>query len=1222
MLEEEYWDAFIGVGLEEVDPDIDLIIGFEEERQARKLIMIPSESMAPQAVRGALGSVFNNVYAEGYPPLRMTRDEEPLLLDIPHQLAYYRRYADRRFYKGVDYVHFVETLAQRRCAAIFANDRVGAGDIFVNVQPLSGAAANLAVYDAVLDVGDTVMGMDLYQGGHLTHGSEFNFSGKRYHVVSYGVSKKTGQLDYDEIRDLAREHKPKMIIAGFTSYPWAPDWEIFADIAHQVGAVLLADISHPAGMVVAGAFPNPVGIADVTTFTTHKTICGPRGAVIMTADEEMANMIDMAVFPGEQGGPHTQKFAAMAVAFKIAQTEPFHRLQWRIKENAAALAEGLRKRGSTLAYGGTDTHFCMLDLKGVKAESGFPLRGEPAVRILDLAGIVANKNTIPGDEVTALAMGIRLGTPWLTQRGFGPEQIDVVADLIHRTVTNIRPFSYIGLADELPRGKIDLDVLEEIKHEVAALAAWGIAETENRGTEYPHYYALLEPVEEPAPHLLGNAASDLGAELQAARTDVALFDLTHHGLLLITGDRATPGLQQVLTADLEALEPGQSLRSFMLNEDDQVIDDVTVLRMAPDGLGRDRYVLLANPANHERVTAWLRGLGDGYTFFDRTDLYVKVEGPMIVEDLARGPTDDQRRAALALRGPHAWECLQPDLDAVGPREATFWAGQLAGVQVLVNRLQDDQVELLVHPDDAADVWSELANRATVAGPAAWKALRAEAGLPDYSQFDGYGPDSGRPTGVEMYRAGFQEWFEVRVPYFVGHRSLDLVRSRPALPVFQWEEPEDPPLQRTPLYAWHKAHTRKLIPFAGWEMPVWYTGVLDEHNAVRKGAGLFDVAHMGVFEVRGPHATEFLDLVCTNYVRWFEPGQSFYSYFLDQDGRVIDDLMVYRRAKDVYLMVVNAANADKDWAWLNAVNSAQVLIDRERPDLRVLRPATIRDLKDPTSGADRRVDLALQGPASLAILQSLTKDRRRRDRLARVPKTGLIETELAGFDLIIARTGYTGEDVGYEIFVHPDRATAFWETVLAVGAPFGLQPTGLAARDSTRIEAGLPLYGHELAGPFDISPVGAGFGSYVKLHKPYFIGRDAHLEREERRTMEIARFRMNERGVRMPKTGDPVVNRRGRAIGWVTSAAVDVDGRILGLAYIESRYHREGDEIDIFSLPTRPVVEKEDKATLEPGDKIQLPDTATILMRFPDDEEQSHWRGEKVESVPRFFPSGE
>ena len=372
----EYWNSFLGADIGLVDPDIDAIIGFEEERQARKLIMIPSESMAPLAVRQALGSVFNNVYAEGYPPLRMTREDEATLLDFDHELAYYRRYGDRRFYKGVDYVHFVETLAQRRCAMAFANAHVSDKNIYVNVQPLSGAAANLAVYDAFLQTGDTVMGMDLYQGGHLTHGSQFNFSGKRFRAVSYGVSSSTGKLDTDQIRDLARAARPKMLIAGFTSYTWAPDWQTFADIAHEVGAILLADISHPAGMVVAGAFPSPVGIADVISFTTHKTLCGPRGACILTTDEELAGRIDMAVFPGEQGGPHTQKFAAMAVAFKITQSDAFKRLQFRIKKNAALLAEGLTKRGLGLAYGGTDSHFCMLDLNSVDDRHGSPLRGE------------------------------------------------------------------------------------------------------------------------------------------------------------------------------------------------------------------------------------------------------------------------------------------------------------------------------------------------------------------------------------------------------------------------------------------------------------------------------------------------------------------------------------------------------------------------------------------------------------------------------------------------------------------------------------------------------------------------------------------------------------------------------------------------------------------------------------------------------------------------------
>jgi glycine cleavage system T protein len=1206
MSNEEYWDAFLGADLHQVDPETDLIIDFEEERQARKLIMIPSESMAPMAVRTALGSVFNNVYAEGYPPLRMTRDEEAMLLDVPHQLAYYRRYADRRFYKGVDYVHFVETLAQRRCADCFANDRVAAKNIYVNVQALSGAAANLAVYDTFVDVGDVVMGMDLYQGGHLTHGSEFNFSGKRYQVVSYGVSKRTGRLDYDQIRDQALEHKPKMIIAGYTSYPWAPDWEIFRGIADEVGAVLLADISHPAGMVIAGAFPSPVGIAHVITFTTHKTLCGPRGAVIMSTDEELANRIDMAVFPGEQGGPHTQKFAAMAVAFKIAQTEPFRRLQFKIGENAVALAEGLQKRGLKLAYRGTDSHFCMLDLNSIESDTGFPLRGEPAVRILDMAGIVANKNTIPGDEITALAMGVRLGTPWLTQRGFTPAEMDEVARLIHKTVANIRPFSYIGLLGELPRGKIDLDLFEEIKYEVAELAARGVAETDDKGSEYPHYYRLLDVPPSLYPDLKRAKAPGLEVELEAVRNGAALFDLSDSGLLMVTGDRAEPSLQQVLTSDVSVLAPGQCQLAFLLNEDALVIDDVSVLRLVTDAIGRDRFLLRTNPENHERVKAWLRAMGDGYTIFDHDDVFRKVEGPLIVEDLRQ--VDETRcTIALALRGPRAAEIVEE-------------VGEISGYRF---HHGDDYIELALSVDEVQATYDRLIEAgATPASAEARRLLRAEAGLIDYVQYPDYNPDSGRPTGMELYRAGHAERFALDVPYFVGCRNLDPVRSNPGLPTFQWVEPEDAPLKRTPLYDWHKAHTRKVIPFAGWEMPVWYSGVLDEHKAVRRAAGLFDVAHMGVFEIRGPHATEYLDLVLSNYARWFEPGESFYAYLLDQDGKVIDDLMVYRRGKDLYLMVVNAVNADKDWAWLSAVNSGEVLIDRDRPDLRVLRPATLRNLKDPSCGADMRVDLALQGPASLAILQSLTDDPRLKDRLARVPKTGLIECELAGFDLVIARTGYTGEDVGYEIFVHPERTVAFWETVLAAGEPFGLQTCGLACRDSTRTEAGLPLYGHELAGPLDISPMGAGFGSYVKLHKPYFVGRTAFIEEERTREMEVARFRMNDKGVRMPKTGDPVVNRRGRAVGWVTSAAVDVDGWILGLAYVESRYHREGDEIGIFSLPTRPVVEKEDKADLEPGDKIQLPDSATILTRFPEDDERSHWRGEEVTSVPRFLPAGE
>jgi glycine hydroxymethyltransferase len=711
-------------------------------------------------------------------------------------------------------------------------------------------------------------------------------------------------------------------------------------------------------------------------------------------------------------------------------------------------------------------------------------------------------------------------------------------------VTNIHPFSFTGLSGELPRGKIDMEILEEVKAEVGLLAAQGAAETDIRGSGYPHYYSLQEAPTPPhhVPDVISSAITT--ADLSTTHNGAALVVTPESGLLLVSGERATSSLAQICTSDVAALRPGGCQGAFLLDSNGYLIDNVMIVRLEEDPPGRDRYLLRTHAVNHARVAAWLRALGDGYTIFDNDELYAKIEGPLVVEDLSQSSAEV--KSSVDLEG----QSLAAILHGL---ETTTWHG------------------------------------------------------PDYSTFSGYGSGSGRPTGLELHRSYGPEFFELRKPYFVGHRTLDPVRERPDLPSFRWEEPSGVGLRRTPLYEWHRAHTNRIIPFAGWEMPVWYTGVLDEHNAIRRAAGLFDVAHMGVFEIRGPHAAEFLDLVCTNYVRWYAPGESFYSYFLDPDGNVIDDLLIYRRAPDRFLMVVNASNADKDWAWINAVNNAEVLIDRERPGVRVLRPAELRDLKDPSVGADMRVDLALQGPAALRTLQSLTDDPRLRDRLGRLRKTGVLECNLQGLDLVIARTGYTGEEIGYEIFVHPEQAVTLWESLLKAGSLLGVQPAGLAARDSTRTEAGLPLYGHELAGPFAISPAGAGFAAYVKLHKPYFIGRSAHMAREQTRAMEIVRFRMNGRGVRMPKTGDPVTNDRGQAVGWVTSAAVDVDGVILGLAYIQSRYARPGDGLGIINLPAKPLLEKANKAELEPGDKVLLPDAATLLGRFPDTAERGRWR---------------
>ena len=281
-------------------------------------------------------------------------------MDFPARLVNFRRYSDKRYYKGVEYADTIEELARRRCAELFANEMVGADDIYVNVQPLSGAPANNAVYHALVEPGATIMGMDLLHGGHLTHGSPVNRSGKFYNAVHYSVDPQTEQINYDEVEELALKHKPRFIIAGYSSYPWAADWARFRKIADEVGAYLFADIAHIAGLVVAGAYPSPVGYADVITFTTHKSLCGPRGACILTFDEKLSRDIDRAVFPGEQGGPHVNSYAGMAVAFKVAKTDQFRQLQHQVVKNCAVFTEQLSQRGFRIAYGGTNTHMMNL----------------------------------------------------------------------------------------------------------------------------------------------------------------------------------------------------------------------------------------------------------------------------------------------------------------------------------------------------------------------------------------------------------------------------------------------------------------------------------------------------------------------------------------------------------------------------------------------------------------------------------------------------------------------------------------------------------------------------------------------------------------------------------------------------------------------------------------------------------------------------------------------
>src|SRR3989304_8879622 len=473
-----------------MDPDIYELTQLEAERQYRRLILIPSESSAPRAVREALSSAFQNIYAEGYPDEDSRKLREDELLDYAARLGHYRRESDPRYYKGVEYADVLEALARRRVAETFAANSVSADQIYVNVQTLSGGPANNAVYHALVDPGDIVMGMNLLHGGHLSHGSPVNRSGKYYKIVHYTVDPETERIDYETVAELAAANKPKMIIGGFSSYPWAADWAALRRIADSVGAYLLADIAHVAGLIAAGVYPSPIGYAHVITSTTHKTLNGPRGAIILTTDKALAEKIDRAVFPGEQGGPHVNVFAALALTFKIAQTKEFKALQAQTVKNCVALTERLKARGFRIPYGGTNSHLTNLDCKSVKGPDGTVLSGDMAARILDLAGLVVNRTTIPGDKSALNPSGIRLGTPWITQRGFREKDSEQVADLIADVLLACTPYRNRSAASLSQRAKVDFNALEDTKLKVQNLAEKAGLDFKPPRHGYPHFYYI------------------------------------------------------------------------------------------------------------------------------------------------------------------------------------------------------------------------------------------------------------------------------------------------------------------------------------------------------------------------------------------------------------------------------------------------------------------------------------------------------------------------------------------------------------------------------------------------------------------------------------------------------------------------------------------------------------------------------------------------------------
>ncbi len=398
------------------DPELWQAIENEGVRQQNNLELIASENIVSKGVLAAQGSILTNKYAEGYP--------------------------NKRYYGGCEFVDVVETLAIERAKELF-------GAKFANVQPHSGSQANTAAYLALIELGDTVLGMDLSAGGHLTHGSPVNFSGKTYHFVGYGVDPTTEVIDYDVVRILAREHQPKLIVAGASAYSRIIDFAKFREIADEVGAKLMVDMAHIAGLVAAGLHPNPVPYADIVTTTTHKTLRGPRGGMILTNDEELAKKVNSAIFPGIQGGPLEHVIAGKAVAFKEALDPSFKEYAQQVIKNAKAMVDVFNNEPKArLVSGDTDNHLLLMEV------TGFGLNGKEAEHLLDSVNITVNKNSIPFETLSPFkTSGIRIGTPAITSRGFKEEDAAKVAELIVKVLSN----------------KDDADVLAQVKKEVKNL---------------------------------------------------------------------------------------------------------------------------------------------------------------------------------------------------------------------------------------------------------------------------------------------------------------------------------------------------------------------------------------------------------------------------------------------------------------------------------------------------------------------------------------------------------------------------------------------------------------------------------------------------------------------------------------------------------------------------------------------------------------------------------
>ena len=695
---------------------------------------------------------------------------------------------------------------------------------------------------------------------------------------------------------------------------------------------------------------------------------------------------------------------------------------------------------------------------------GATLSGDMAARILDLAGIVVNRQTIPGDTSALRPSGIRLGSTWVTQRGMQAADIDELGDIIADVLGACVPFSLTGRVRPLARAKVDFDVLQDARRRAHALSMRIGIDTDAAADGYPHFYQLED----------GEGESCLELSLRGA----AAGDFLHIAL----------------TSDVAALADGESQPTHLLEKDGAVMASGSVTRLAANSY---RLNLAGRAA---RALEWLRSLSDGFVIFDDLDIHAKLPGPVAVNVIGEGEP-------LALAGTAGYAAKAY---CIGINGARYFGKTLL---------------------------SETGTLTTAAGEDG-----EAASLPKFSD-------------------------EVA--------SVDMLRE-------------------TPLHSLHLELGAKMASFAGYDMPLWYASVSEEHQAVRTNAGIFDVAHMGVFDVTGSGAERFLDQVASNDVTRLNIGESHYSYFLDVDGIPLDDLMIYRLAAEHFLVVVNASNNDKNWAWLKAVSEGSVMIDQHDPSRRIegAERFQLRDLRLRQAGSEQRVDIALQGPKSRDYLLALGGSAADEAAVKRLNWAGVTRVKLGGFDLVVSRTGYTGERVAYELFVHPDAAAALFRALVDMG----VTPCGLAARDSLRTEAGLPLYGLELAGDLRLNPADAGFGAYVKLYKPFFVGKSAFIAHEAERKFQVSRFRMDNRGARPAHFGDPIVSPRGRVVGKVTSCNIDAEGWQVGQALLERGFRKPGTALAVYAGASRAKVT--DLGSISFSQRIKVPEPVTILSRFP------------------------